>query len=120
MTDPRDGRSLHGHQPESANWSCLFAPRPEDPRCGKPAAWHGLILTWDGSALRDVTACCDEHVANMRAVVDFTHVMESVCGLPGAMCHWDGSTGASWCELDWSPGVALAAETVPVGAGGAS
>ena len=120
MADPRDGRSLHGHQPESANWSCLFAPRPEDPRCGKPATWHGLILTLDATALRDVTACCDEHVANMRQVVDFTHVMESVCGLPGSMCHWDGSTGASWCELDWSPGVALAAEAVPAGAGGVS
>jgi hypothetical protein len=118
IDDPRE-RAFHGYQPESANWSCLFAERRDDPRCGKPATWHGLILTWDCTALRDVTACCDEHVANMRAVVDFTHALQTECGLPGSMCHWDGSTGESWCEFDWDMGLLAAADVVPVGVGDA-
>lgn len=115
-----DPRVFHDHQPESANWSCLYAARREDPRCGKPATWHGLILTWDYASLRDVTACCDEHVGNMRQVVDFTHPLGSVCALPGSMCNWDGATGGSWCELDWDPGAALTTEAVPSGMGGGS
>jgi hypothetical protein len=117
MTDDLREPYLHDHLPAEHSWSCAYAPTRDDSRCGAPATWHGLILTWDCTDLRDVTAACNEHRPHVEAVADFVHAMDSVCELPGAERWWDGSTGASWCRLDWDP--TASAVAVATTAGGA-
>lgn len=72
---------------DGLNWSCGFMHSATAPACGRDAVWHGFHITDDGD-IAFMTACCDGHLPVMKLSAEYTHAMDSPCGLPGSKFVW--------------------------------
>lgn len=79
------GRTF-GEMDPAFNWSCGFQTSDTDPACLAVAVWHGFKTV--GDQIESMMACCDRHIAIMELSANWTHRLESACGLPGSMFKW--------------------------------
>ena len=77
---------------------CGFMLSLDDLHCDADATWHGFKLSEDGTAIKAMMECCDEHLPFIKRVSDYVHPLKHPCGIPGSKFRWPKNE----CYTEWS------------------
>lgn len=108
---------LSTEAPDSYDGLCGFrtGAKPDHaPACLTDAAWHGIVLTDDGTGIVTLLSSCSDHKAAMALTADLIHEMTTACPLDESTIWWDGPSGTSGCRIDWDTSHLAIALSQPV------
>lgn len=105
-----DKGRTYGELDAAFNWSCGYMTSETDPACLADATWHAFKVA-DGD-IEWMAASCERHIGVLELSANYTHRLDSACGLPGSKFKWPENV----CYMpDEEITAVAAAEAVPSG-----